>query len=133
LPGNYKKHLDRLEAFAKALKHWPQTRHVIEFRHPSWFDDEVASCLNKYRIANCISDAADWPMWDLVTTDLVYIRLHGHTRTYASAYHTASLKQWATKIRKWLKEGKEVHVYFDNDGEGAAPRDAKRLIGLLSI
>ena len=103
---------------------------MIEFRHPSWFDDEVASCLNNYRIANCISDAADWPMWGLVATDLVYIRLHGHTRTYASTYRTASLKQWATKIRKWLESGKDVHVYFDNDAEGAAPRDAKRLLGL---
>ena len=105
---------------------------MIEFRHPTWFNNEVASCLNYYRIANCISDAADWPLWEVVTTNLVYIRLHGHTRTYASAYRIASLKQWAAKIRRWLQSGKDVHVYFDNDAEGAAPQDAKRLIGLLS-
>jgi len=47
-------------------------------------DDEVAECLTKHAVAICMSDAADWPMWDRVTTDLVYIQLHGHTRKYAS-------------------------------------------------
>ncbi len=78
-----------------------------------------------------MSDAADWPMWDMVTTDVVYIRLHGHTRTYASAYSTAALKRWARRAHGWLKERRDVHVYFDNDAEGAAPRDALRLIELV--
>ena len=50
-------------------------------------------------VAVCMSDAPDWPMWDRVTTDLVYIRLHGHTRKYASSYSKSALKKWATRTQ----------------------------------
>ena len=133
LPPRFKKHMDRLRGFVAALAHWDSTRHAIEFRHPSWFDEEVAATLARHRIAACQSDAADWPLWEAVTTDLVYIRLHGHTRTYASAYSTALLTRWAARIRAWLGEGRAVHVYFDNDAEGAAPYDALRLMRLLKL
>jgi uncharacterized protein YecE (DUF72 family) len=132
LPGTYHKHMDRLRTFAWALSSWSEVRHVIEFRHRSWFDDEVADCLAEHDIASCQSDAADWPLWDAVTTNLAYVRLHGHTRTYASAYRKSTLEQWAGKIEIWLAEGRQVHVYFDNDAEGHAPRDARRLRQLIS-
>jgi uncharacterized protein YecE (DUF72 family) len=131
LPGNFHKHLERLQGFAAALSAWKEARHAVEFRHRSWFDDEVAECMRTNRLAVCISDAADWPLWDAVTTDLVYVRLHGHTRTYASAYSTASLKTWARRTRDWLAEGRDVHVYFDNDAEGAAPYDALKLLNMV--
>ncbi|MFQ6023405.1 MAG: DUF72 domain-containing protein [Acidiferrobacterales bacterium] len=131
MPAQLRKNMEKLRVFALALQRWPDTRHALEFRHISWFDEEVADCLRAHQLAVCISDAADWPMWDAVTTDMVYVRLHGHTRTYASAYSAASLKNWARRIRAWLKEGRGVHVYFDNDAEGAAPSDALRLIHLV--
>ena len=128
LPERFHKNLERLEGFARALKNWRTVRHALEFRHASWFDDEVAACLRAHRLAVCQSDAADWPLWDAVTTDLVYVRLHGHTATYASSYRAAELGQWARRIRRWLKQGRDVHVYFDNDARGAAPRNALELI-----
>ncbi len=128
LPHNFHKHLDRLEGFVKALGRWQRPRHAIEFRHESWFDADVANCLRKHRIAVCQSDAADWPLWDAVTTDMVYVRLHGHTLTYASGYSDTLLKGWAEKIRRWRRKGFEVHVYFDNDAFGYAPFDALRLM-----
>jgi uncharacterized protein YecE (DUF72 family) len=131
LPGNLKKDLLRLDNFVQALQQWPATRHCIEFRHTSWFDDDVEQCLKQHRIANCQSDAADWPMWQAVTTDLVYIRLHGHTRTYASSYTPAALEKWAQKLKGWMDEERQVHVYFDNDAEGAAPRNALQLLDLM--
>ena len=131
MPRTLHKNIERLRGFATALGRWPEVRHALEFRHASWFDDEVAAYLHARRLAVCLSDAADWPMWDTITTDMVYMRLHGHTRTYASAYGAASLKKWATRIDQWLTEGRDVHVYFDNDAEGAAPRDALRLIRLV--
>lgn len=131
MPRFLRKNIGRLRDFAAALSGWPETRHALEFRHASWFDEEVADCLRAHRLAVCISDAADWPMWDAVTTDVVYIRLHGHTRTYASAYSAAALERWANRVCVWLTEGRDVHVYFDNDAEGAAPRDTLRLIGLV--
>jgi uncharacterized protein YecE (DUF72 family) len=131
LPRNFRCNLERLESFARALHAWRRTRHAIEFRHPSWFVDEVAECLRAHRIAVCQSDAADWPLWDAVTTDLVYVRLHGHAVTYASAYAESELRAWARKARRWLREGRDVHVYFDNDAWGHAPRDALRLLAML--
>jgi len=131
LPRNFHCNLARLATFARALRRWPAARHAIEFRHPSWFCAEVAACLGEHRIALCQSDAADWPLWDAVTTDLVYVRLHGHALTYASSYSEHELRAWARKARRWLREGRDVHVYFDNDAAGAAPRNALRLLALL--
>lgn len=132
LPGNLKKNPDRLRRFCEALGKWKDVRHAVEFRHPTWFDADTAECLRAHGIANCQSDAADWPLWQAVTGDLVYIRLHGHTRTYASRYSTGSLNAWAASINNWRKARKTVHVYFDNTAEGAAPRDALKLKELLA-
>jgi uncharacterized protein YecE (DUF72 family) len=133
LPANFHCDLNRLERFARALRYWRKVRHAIEFRHPSWFVDDIAGCLRAHGIAVCQSDAADWPLWDAVTTDLVYVRLHGHSATYASGYAGRTLNSWARRIERWRGEGREVHVYFDNDARGRAPIDALRLMHLLSI
>jgi len=131
LPAFLKKDGARLEKFVKTLRHWSGPRHAIEFRHKSWFDNEVAECLRQYGVGVCMSEAPDWPMWEKVTTDVVYIRLHGHTRKYASSYSKPALGRWATRIRRWLKESRAVHVYFDNDAEGAAPQNALTLLQML--
>jgi uncharacterized protein YecE (DUF72 family) len=62
---------------------------------------------------------------------LVYVRLHGHTRKYASSYSSRSLQAWARRAVAWRAQGREVHIYFDNDAEGAAVGDARALRELL--
>lgn len=131
LPPSLKKDLTLLAGFGAALAEWPDTRHVIEFRHRSWFDDASLTVLAEHGLANCISDAPRWPMWEAVTARLAYVRLHGHERLYASAYGEAGLRPWAAKARGWLAEGITVHVYFDNDAEGAAPYDAMTLLAMV--
>lgn len=131
LPGNFRRDDERLENFLKALHHWRRVRHVIEFRHRSWFDSQVIERLSRHRVAVCLSDAADWPMWDALSTDFVYVRLHGHSRTYASGYAKRSLACWAGRVRQWLGERREVHVYFDNTADGHAPADAQTLLQML--
>ena len=121
----------RLESFAGILQDWPDARHVLEFRDASWFIPEVADCLFRHGLAACQSDSADWPLWDAVTTNLAYVRLHGHEATYASAYSDAQLRFWAARIESWLSEDRQVHVYFDNTDAGNAPKDALRLMALL--
>jgi uncharacterized protein YecE (DUF72 family) len=69
--------------------------------------------------------------WKQVTTDLVYIRLHGHARTYASVYGPELLREWAARVKEWLRQGYDAHVYFDNDAAGAAPVDALCLLDLM--
>lgn len=130
-PRSLHKDLARLEGFAALLRAWPEARHVLEFRHSSWFDGETAACLREHNLANCLSDAADWPLWEAVTSDLVYLRLHGHAATYSSRYSEAELAAWADRIRGWLKRGCTVHVYFDNTAGGAALDNALRLGEML--
>ncbi|CAB4243662.1 conserved protein of unknown function [Methylacidimicrobium sp. AP8] len=132
LPGSFRKDLGRLESFAKVLagsRNGP--RHVLEFRHPSWFDEEVFRLLKSCRIGSCQSDAADWPRWDAVTTDLVFVRLHGSQATYRSAYSENELVSWACRIGSWRRDGCTVHVYFDNTAQGAAVDNALKLLALL--
>jgi uncharacterized protein YecE (DUF72 family) len=131
LPADFRCDLDRLRSFLAELKCWPEARHALELRHRSWFTPAVAELLSAARVAVCLSDAPDFPMWRAVTTDLVYIRLHGHVRKYASRYHAMHLRRWAADIRGWRDRGITVHCYFDNDAEGAAPRDAVRLMELV--
>jgi uncharacterized protein YecE (DUF72 family) len=132
LPKNFQRHDARLEGFLEALRrHWP-TRHVLEFRHASWFVPEVAERLAAHGVAACISDAKDWPMWEQVTTDFAYVRLHGHTHTYHSGYSKRSLERWAHRVRAWMAQGRDVHVYFDNTDAGAAPRNAMALRALVT-
>jgi uncharacterized protein YecE (DUF72 family) len=119
---------DRLDAFLEVLaSRWPDTRHALEMRHRSWFREDVRDRLAAARVAACWSDAPDFPLWDVVTTDLVYVRLHGHTRKYASRYSAASLRGWAERARVEAAAGRNVHIYFDNDAESAAVLNADAL------
>lgn len=131
LPGGMKKDMRRLQRFVEALGQWLEVPHVLEFRHDAWFDDETASCLQQAGISVCQSDAEAWPIWRQISSNLVYVRLHGHTRTYASSYSAEELTAWADRIAAWLEQGKHVHVYFNNDAEAAAPFNALSLQTLL--
>jgi uncharacterized protein YecE (DUF72 family) len=131
LPAGLHKNMDRLQAFVLALHHWPWVLHAVEFRHTSWFDQETADCLSAHNVGVCISDAADWPRWDAVTSQLVYIRLHGNRETYQSAYTSQELQSWADSISAWAAHGRTVHVYFDNTGSGAAVDNARELISRM--
>lgn len=131
LPRSLAKDGERLKAFVATLHRWPGVRHVIEFRHESWFDAETIDLLAAHDIATAISDSERWPRWDAVTTDLVYVRLHGKPQCYLSPYPADAIADWAARIRAWRAEGRAVQVYFDNTMQGAAVDDARRLSGFL--
>ncbi len=123
LPKNQAKDMLKLQHFVAALTHWQEVNHAIEFRHASWFDDETEKLLSSHNAVPCVSDAADWPMWLTISSNLLYIRLHGHTHTYSSNYTTPQLKKWAERI----KYHKNAWIYFDNDAECAAVENAIEL------
>ena len=109
----------------------PSYRHVLEVRHPSWVDTNVFEILNEYHIAFCISDTAGrYPSFEAITADFIYIRLHGSQKLYASEYSEEELQEWGRKIRGW---NIDTYLYFDNDFQGLAVRNAKRLKEILSI
>lgn len=105
-------------------------RHTLEVRHPSFETGELPGFLAEHDIALTVSDSAgEWPLIEHVTTDFVYVRLHGDTELYTSGYRDAALRSWARKIVRWRAAG-DVYVYFDNDAKGYAPHDALRLAEL---
>lgn len=123
-------------------------RHALEVRHPSFATAECIELLRKHDIALCVADSAGrWPYLEDVTSDFVYVRLHGDVELYTSGYSDASLRAWADKLRQWRDGGgprgehtvgppaprrrRDVYVYFDNDVHAHAPRDAMALAELL--
>ena len=124
---------ERLDAFLGALPAW--TRPVVEFRHPSWTDDEtIFALLERHGAAYCVMSGARLPCILHATARLVYVRLHGPDpeRLYGGSYSDDDLGWWAERIREWERAGHEVFAYFNNDGEGNAVRNAwtlKRMLG----
>ena len=107
-------------------------QHVFEVRHESYFSEEFYSILREEQCGFVIADTAGkFPYAEEVTSDIVYIRLHGSQAIYASSYTDAELADWARKIKRWRKT-KDVYVYFDNDIKTYAPFDALRLMELCA-
>lgn len=107
-------------------------RHTLEVRHDSFVTPAFIALLRRHDIALCVADnARGWPVLEDLTSDFVYVRLHGHTRLYASGYSAPSLDRWAGRIRSWLKGGRDVYAYFDNDSKIRAPYDALNLAARL--
>ncbi|OQO92736.1 hypothetical protein B1813_11320 [Saccharomonospora piscinae] len=107
-------------------------RHALEVRHPSFADGRATALLRRHGVALVVADTAGtWPYLDDVTTDFVYVRLHGDVELYASGYSDEALARWAATITRWREAGHDVFVYFDNDVHAKAPGDAMTLAGKL--
>jgi uncharacterized protein YecE (DUF72 family) len=126
----------RRGAVVEAAEH-VDYRHTFEVRHESYFCKEFYDLLRVYGHGWVIADTAGkFPYAEEVTTDFVYVRLHGSEQLYASRYSDKELDEWALKISGWCgstTEPKDVYVYFDNDAKVHAPRDALRLKERLTI
>lgn len=129
LPPKFEADAARLKSFIRLLP--KRRRYAFEFRHTSWYAEEILALLRKHDIALCISDHHDAPSPWSVTASHVYVRGHGPTGAYKGHYSDAVLRAWARKIAAWRRQRRDVYVYFDNDQKSAAPADAMRLIALL--
>ncbi len=105
--------------------------YAVEFRHASWYRDDIYELLKRYNIAFCIHDFEKRPTPIVVSGKNSYIRFHGTNGRYAGSYPDDALQEWAQRIEGFLERGHNVFVYFNNDFEGAAIFDAKRLISFL--
>lgn len=129
LPPRWRCNLERLERFLAAL---PQgRRYAFEFRDESWFNSEVYDALRKHNAAFCIYDLGGRRSPLAVTSNFVYLRLHGPAEPYAGAYSSRHLARLAALIRDWRQDDLDAFIFFDNDAEGHAPRDALKLKAML--
>jgi uncharacterized protein YecE (DUF72 family) len=130
LPPNLHRNDARLATFLGQL---PKGRRcAFEFRHASWYDDQVFKLLAGAGQALCLSDHHAAPSPWLATARFVYIRGHGPGGRYFGRYDEKTLVDWAARCRRWRDEGRDVFCYFDNDIGVAAPVDAKALSALVA-
>jgi uncharacterized protein YecE (DUF72 family) len=121
----------RLDYFLGRLPWWVRT--AVELRHPSWVDDDVFRLLERHGAAYCVMSGAGLPCVLRATAPFVYLRLHGPDphHLYAGSYSDDDLRWWAQRVREWDAAGRDVYLYFNNDGDGNAVRNATTLRCLL--
>jgi uncharacterized protein YecE (DUF72 family) len=105
--------LPKLTVLLQTLRtDWPI---AVEFRHRSWYNDDVYEVLQKFNAALVIQDmpASTTPLLN-TSDDLMYIRFHGPGGKYKESYSDEFLAEYATYIKEWQEEGKTVYIYFNN-------------------
>jgi uncharacterized protein YecE (DUF72 family) len=147
------RHDQRLDGEGRALTTAESDRplrHALEVRHASFESIEFIQLLREHDIALvCADTAGKWPLLDDVTSDFVYVRLHGDQELYVSGYGDQALERWADRVRTWQlggtptdgqtlappapKRERDVFVYFDNDTKVRAPFDAISLAHRLDL
>ena len=130
LPPTQQIDTGRLRNFLALLT--PNLRWVVEFRHPSWHTSETYQLLAEAGVALGIPVGGRLEPDHITTAPFTYIRMH-RGQEPAGGFAKEELKSWAARVRALAASGKEVYVYFNNDWEGFALRDAvtfERLLGL---
>ena len=130
LPPSMSCDLTLLDEFLHALQSVscnPEMKTAFEFRNPSWINQRTLEVLCRYGAALCIADMPRSKTTEPNEVDFVYVRRHGPKGNYRSSYDEGFLRAEASRIQRWLQEGKCVYVYFNNDIDGFAVENAKQL------
>jgi uncharacterized protein YecE (DUF72 family) len=139
LPANFAKDAVRLASFFDDLRavqsgdpvrRW---RVAVEFRHDSWYTPDIYRLLDRERAALCLHDmqgkgAVSTPN----DASIIYVRRHGPGLPYSSRYPVRAIERDVRQIEQWLGRKKQVFVYFNNDRQAAAVRNATQLLERLS-
>ena len=130
LPPGLKKDKVRLESFLKLLKDKRslKTKHAFEFRHVTWFDNQIYDLLKEYNFCLCIADSDFWPCVKELTANFIYLRFHGRGGLYSGNYSNKELEEWAY-FAKGTK--RDIFTFFNNDAYGYAVKNALRFRELL--
>ena len=131
LPPNLHKNLEKLDHFIKAI---PKRNHaVFEFRHTSWYEQDVFDLMNERGVALCVHDMGEKAPPRVVTGDMVYLRFHGRDSRYQGNYPDRVLEGWA----EWMKDQTDrvgaIYAYFNNDIGGHALNNARSLKRIMGV
>lgn len=130
LPGNLKANTEKLEAFCRQLDQ--SFRHVLEFRHESWWDDDILKILENHQVAFCmVSSPVSLPEQAIQTAGHAYIRFHGKADWYKHDYSERELDEWKDKLAA-LKDVNSLFAYFNNDQEAYAVKNALEFKRMLA-
>ncbi len=131
LPSTQGKDLAKLDAFLAVLKeivHPDRWKTAVEFRNRQWLCPETYRLLDRRRAALCLHDMPPADAAEPNDASFVYLRRHGPVGDYGDSYSDRAVEADARRLRRWLDEGRTVFVYYNNDRQGCAVRDAQRLI-----
>ena len=129
LPPSLHKNLERLDAFLSWLP--DDLEQVVEFRHRSWYDEDVLALLDRHGVGFVAHDLKGLvsPRWASGRT--AYVRFHGAGGKYWGRYPDEALLQWTDWIREQQDQGRSVWCYFNNDIQGHAIEDARTLKSMV--
>jgi uncharacterized protein YecE (DUF72 family) len=131
LPPKWRFNAERLDVFLRSLSR--DFRYAFEFRDHTWINQHTFDLLARHNAAFCIYEFDGYLSPRIVTSDFIYIRLHGPNGPYQGSYSDAALSKWATAINGWKKQAYRVFCYFDNDQAGYAADNAKSLCARLGL
>jgi uncharacterized protein YecE (DUF72 family) len=129
LPPSFHYTPARLKAIVGQLE--PTRRNGVEFRHASWWNEDVYKAFREAGIIFCSCSGPRLPDVLIRTADDLYLRFHGTERWYKHDYTRQELEVWAERIRK--SGAKRIWIYFNNDYEGYAIKNARMLRRLLKV
>ena len=122
LPPTFKKDTNVLSSFLREL---PSMRAAFEFRHESWFDDEIFDLLHSRNVALCIADTDTIETPKKITADYGYLRLRRED------YTDEDVKHWSGFVREENAKWTDAFVYFKHEASGIGPKLARQMIELL--
>ena len=132
LPPNFLKNEEMFERLTRFLKKLPAGyRHAVEFRHPSWMDEETMTLLRAHNVCNVWISSLKMPQDYAITTDFVYLRFHGLKDGAYHDYTHDELAPWAKQLARAASNGIPSYVYFNNDLNTRAPLNAEALMKML--
>ena len=123
LPPTFKKDVDVLSSF---VREFPSMRAAFEFRHESWFDNEIFDLLKSRNIALCIADTDALATPEKITADYGYLRLRRED------YQKTDVERWAKFVRDQESNWKEAFVYFKHEESGLGPKLASQMMELVA-
>ncbi len=122
-------------------------RHCVEIRNESFRNEEFVELLRHYKVALVVADTAGrWPQLEDLTSDFVYLRLHGDAELYRSGYSDEALERWYQRMHQWShgsqpddaklvsdkastqRKSRDIYCYFDNTDKLWAPYDARKIL-----
>jgi uncharacterized protein YecE (DUF72 family) len=124
LPPNFKKDIARLDGLLSLLP--ADLRYAFEFRHESWFADDVYASLTGKNAALCIADTGEGTTPIVATGDFGYLRLRDQ------GYQARDLAEWRDAVGRQQSRWRDAFVYFKHEESGAGPAFAEQFRSLLT-
>lgn len=136
LPERFLEQSERLDFFLSSVQNIQKKLKIkvdlaFEFRHESWFNENIYAILKKYNVALVIANSSRYPYVIKTTADFSYMRFHGPEKLFLWKYDESELQYWKDEIDKFSSSLRKVYIYFNNDLDANAVENADYLVWLF--